>query len=109
MEIDDSLYAIGARHIRRSLSAWAWTVGIAALVVGALWYWLSPKTFDQCMLAEMRGQDRYLITNAEKVCAARFPAPPAKASVDFSDLIPKRASETADLPPGFVIDSSGTQ
>lgn len=33
---------------------------------------MQPKTFDECMLAEMRGQDQAVIENVRAVCQRRF-------------------------------------
>src|SRR5262245_24243202 len=42
------------------------------LVGGVVWYFLQPKTYDECMLAEMRGQAQALYSTVHKVCARRF-------------------------------------
>lgn len=45
------------------------TIGIGGLVAyGAL----QPKSFDECMLVEMRGQDQAVIENVRAVCQRRF-------------------------------------
>ena len=44
-------------------------IGIGGLVAYSA---MQPKNFDECMLAEMRGQDQAVIENVRAVCQRRF-------------------------------------
>jgi len=49
---------------------------VLLIVVGAggfmAYYAMQPKTFDECVVAEMRGQDQSVIGNVRAVCERRF-------------------------------------
>lgn len=49
----------------------AWGVAIAVIGGGA-WYYTQPRNYDECMLAEMRGQQQSMYWTVEKVCSKRF-------------------------------------
>ena len=44
-------------------------VGVGGLVAYSA---MQPKSFDECMLAEMRGQDQAVVENVRAVCQRRF-------------------------------------
>lgn len=47
---------------------------VAVVLAGVGFWWLStqPRTFDECMIAQMRGVDAALIENVRAVCEKRF-------------------------------------
>ena len=45
---------------------------VVAAVIGGAWYLMQPGTYDECMLAEMRGQAQAMYSTVHKVCARRF-------------------------------------
>lgn len=44
-------------------------IGVGGLVAYSA---MQPKSFDECMLAEMRGQDQAVVENVRAVCQSRF-------------------------------------
>ena len=114
------------REVLTSLPPWAWKAGAGVLLCAVvLWWWGQPRSFDECMIAQLRNGPRHIYAHVEKVCLSRFPALKASAAdIDFTDLIaPERrpaaaapdvpwAPGPAGLPPGFVVDPqpvSGTE
>jgi hypothetical protein len=52
-------------------------LALAVLAAGALaalyvWWQVQPKTFDECMIVEMKGVDTALLPNVQAVCERRF-------------------------------------
>lgn len=104
-----------------ALPPWAWKASVGVLLgVAALWYWTQPKSFDECMVAELRNGPRHIYAHVEKVCLRRFPEPSAQLpDIDFTDRRQTAAEPdvpwapaSAGLPPGFVLDPqpvSGTK
>jgi hypothetical protein len=45
---------------------------VLMLASGAIWYYMQPRTYDECMLTEMRGQSQSIYLTVNKVCSRRF-------------------------------------
>jgi hypothetical protein len=58
------------------------TAAAAAGAMGTGWYLTRPGTFDECLLAEMRGQPTTMTATVRAVCARRFGV---EQSVDLLD------------------------
>ena len=63
------------------------TVGVA-LGIGGLMLWQKAATYEECVIGEMRGQDRSLLPMAAKLCMRRFKVEvsmPAATKIDWFD------------------------
>jgi hypothetical protein len=55
------------------MPSWLPKAGITiAAVIGGAWYLMRPGSYDECVLAEMRGQAQAMHSTVHKVCARRF-------------------------------------
>lgn len=45
--------------------------GVGAGATGAAWYVMQPGNYDECMLAEMRGQAQTMYSTVQRACARR--------------------------------------
>src|SRR5262245_39925280 len=55
---------------RNSLLMWG---AIAVVVAAAVaWVFARPGSYEECMLTEMRGQNKFMYGTVEKLCARRF-------------------------------------
>jgi hypothetical protein len=49
-----------------------WGGGGAIIAIALVWSFTKPRTYDECMLSEMRGQAQSMFENAYEICAHRF-------------------------------------
>jgi len=60
-----------AGRIQSSIN-WKWVVGAAAIAALSIWSYLRPNSYEECMVAEMRGQPQGMHYVVDKVCSRRF-------------------------------------
>jgi hypothetical protein len=72
MHHDATIATRVAYHIRGLPSgSWKWMLGGAAIACLVLWY-LRSSTYEECMVAEMKGQSQAIYRLVDKVCSRRF-------------------------------------
>ncbi len=73
---------------RQLLAITLWSLGgLGSANMSASAGWFGPSNYQECVLGEMKGQPAYMLPNAEKACALRFPCPDAYHKTDFDAFV----------------------